>query len=149
MEAQEEDMEEGEEGSTNDTAEQPQEYVPTALDSLLVALEFHEGAPDKEQLEVWKDRFGTYFASSIDNEDIYVWKTLKRLEYRGLANSGAMEDATAMEEAVVKKCLLYPKPTSTYFAQLNAGIIPTLFKQVMYQSGFISEESATSMIRRI
>lgn len=93
--------------------------------------------------------YGKFFASSVNGEDMFVWKTLKRLEYKSIAASGALEQQDAFELAVCKKCLLWPQPNSQLFAGIDAGIPPTLFKQIMHQSGFVSDEVAISMIRRV
>lgn len=121
----------------------------TPIQELLEVLEGHENAPDEFQLSQWQELYGKYYASSVSGEDVYIWKTLKRLEYRGIANSGAMDKQDTLEAAVVKKCLLYPRGDSTFFSAIDAGVIPTLFKQMMYQSGFVSDEAAIAMIRRI
>jgi len=123
--------------------------VPTPLDELYELVKDDENGPDMFQLEQWKELYDKFFASSISGEDVYVWKTLKRLEYKSIAASGAMEKQDILELAVVKKCLLYPRGNSEFFAGLDAGVAPTLFKQIMYQSGFVSDEAAIAMIRRV
>lgn len=129
----------------------PQEVVAekTPIQELLEVLTPYEDAPDEFQLSQWQELYGKYFASSVNGEDVYIWKTLKRLEYRGIASSGALEKQDTLETSVVKKCLLYPRADSSFFAGTDAGIVPTLFKQIMYQSGFVSDEAAIAMIRRI
>lgn len=139
--------EEGVAEENTEAEEAPQEITP--LQELYDLISMHEGAPDMFQLEQWKELYDKFFASSINGEDVFVWKTLKRLEYKSIAASGAMEKQDMLELAVVKKCLLYPIGNSQLFAGLDAGIAPTLFKQIMYQSGFVSDEEAIAMIRRV
>lgn len=122
---------------------------PTPLDELLVTLSEYENAPDEDQLLTWKEIHGMYFASSVNGEDIYVWRTIKRLEYKSIAQSGATERQDLLENAVVRKCLLWPQPSQDFLSVLDAGIMPTLFKQIMHKSGFVSDEMAISMIRRV
>lgn len=135
--------------SLDEETPEEQPAAKTPIQELLDVLAAYEDTPDEFQLTQWQELYGKYYASSISEEDVYIWKTLKRLEYRAIANSGAMEQQDALEAAVVKKCLLYPGSSSTFFAGVDAGIVPTLFKQIMYQSGFVSDEAAIAMIRRI
>ncbi|MDB4533403.1 hypothetical protein N9242_00925 [Vicingaceae bacterium] len=119
------------------------------LSELLETLSEYEDSPDEEQLTIWKEIYGMYFASSVNGEDIYVWRTIKRLEYKSIAQSGAMEKQDLLENALIRKCLLWPKPAPDFLSSLDAGIIPTIFKQIMHKSGFVSDEMAISMIRRV
>ncbi len=119
------------------------------LQELLVTLEGYQNAPNSFDLEQWKDLHGMFFASSVNGEDMYIWRTLKRLEYKSIAQSGAMEKQDLLENSIVRKCLLWPHPSPDFFASSDAGIIPTLFKQIMHKSGFVSDEIAISMIRRV
>lgn len=119
------------------------------LDELEQLLSNQEDAPDRMDLEQWKDIHGKFYASSIDGDDVYVWKSLKRFDYKSIAASGAMEKQETFENSVVRKCLLWPRPTPEFFQAGDAGTIPTLFKQIMHQSGFIPDDVALSMIRRV
>jgi len=132
-----------------DPEEETSEQEADPLKELLTTLEGYENTPNLFDLEQWRDLYGMFFASSVNGEDMYIWKTLKRLEYKSIAQSGAMEKQDLMENSVVRKCLLWPHPSSDFFASSDAGIIPTLFKQVMHKSGFVSDEIAISMIRRV
>lgn len=119
------------------------------IDRLLFALEGIEGAPDKVTLEEWKDLHGTFYMSSIDRQRVYIWKTIKRTEYKNLLTSGAMDKAQLLEEFVVRRCLLWPKYTAEFGSGSDAGVISTLFKQIWYKSGFISDDEALNMIEKI
>lgn len=117
---------------------------------LLDALEGVEDAPSLGDLETWKSVNGKFYASSILADDnIYIWKTLKRNEYKSLLGSGATRDELTYQDAVVRKCLLYPKPSQSWMITQDAGTIPSLFKQIMYKSGFVSEEMALTLINVI
>jgi hypothetical protein len=119
------------------------------LDRLELALEGITDAPNRIQLEEWKAIHGTYYMSSIDGSEVYIWRTIKRTEYKSLLTSGAMEKPGLLEEFLVRKCLLWPKANPEFMSGSPAGIISTLFKQIYYQSGFISDEESLSMIQKI
>ncbi len=55
----------------------------TPIQRLLFALKDIKGAPQEIHLQEWKDLHGKYYFSSIDGDDIYIWRTIKRTEYKG------------------------------------------------------------------
>ena len=132
------------------TEEDSQEEVELSpIEELLITLEGYDNPPLEYDLEQWKDLYGMFFVSSINGEDVFIWKTLKRMEYKSMAQSGALDQQDLFENAVARKCLLWPHPGQEFFATSDAGILPTLFKQIMHKSGFVSDEVAISMIRRV
>ncbi|RLA68520.1 MAG: hypothetical protein DRQ78_00090 [Epsilonproteobacteria bacterium] len=137
-----------EESSEGFQEEELEEEVDS-IGELLEMLHEYEDAPDRMELEQWKDLYGIYFVSSVNSEDIFVWKTLKRMEYKSIAQSGALEQQDLFENSVVRKSLLWPRPSQEFFVSSNAGIVPTLFKQIMHKSGFVADDIAISMIRRV
>lgn len=120
-----------------------------AIEELFKLCNEHSRSPDLAHLVYWKKEYGKYFASSVDGGDLYIWRTLKRLEYKGLSSTGAMETQEGFEAALMKKCMLWPKIDSAFLSDIDAGVPPSVFKQIMHQSGFVSEEEALSLIRRI
>ncbi len=139
---------------TEALAEQPQQEQEVdntdAIAAVLAALDGEEGSPTEYELEEWKDMYGVFYISSIgDDDDLYIWRTLKRLEYKQLIKSGVANDQMRYEEAVLTRCSLWPKLSLEAMARLNAGVIETLSKQILYKSGFVSDQMALSMIKVI
>ena len=65
--------------------------VEDSISMLLDALEGISGAPSEADLELWRSIHGQFFASSILGDDnIFIWKTLKRNEFKQIAGSGAI-----------------------------------------------------------
>ena len=121
-----------------------------AIAAVLAALDGEEGSPTEYELEEWKDMYGVFYISSIgDDDNLYIWRTLKRLEYKQLIKSGVANDQMRYEEAVLTRCSLWPKLGLEAMAKLNAGVVETLAKQVLYKSGFVSDQMALSMIKVI
>lgn len=135
--------------SPEETADEKEVEQVDIVEDLLQMLEGIEGAPNRLDLDQWKAQYGKFFASSIHGDDIYIWRTLKRSEYKQFAQSGAMEYEHIFKESVVRKCLLYPQPTPEFVVAGDAGVIPTLFEQIYFQSGFVNIDHALSLIRRI
>lgn len=130
--------------------ESVEDQESSAMDELEAVLSEFENAPDRGTLETWKYSFGEIYTSSINDNDFYVWRTVKRQEYKTILGTMA-ENASEMmlEEAIIRKCLLFPSPSIEFVSQSRAGVIPTLYSQIMFNSGFIPREIALNMIRKI
>ena len=132
------------------TEAESEEQQIDPLVELAAMLEGIEGAPDIYDLEAMRDKFGSFHVSSVQEDDtLYIWKTLKRSEYKAILGSGAANNEITMQDAVVRKCLMYPEPSSGFIATSDAGVMPTLFKQMMHKSGFIPENMALALINTI
>ena len=111
-------------------------------------LEAYEEAPDEAILEAWKSTYGKFFVSSILGDDtIFIWRTINRTEYKQMINTGVAKNQNSYEDAVVRKCCLWPKITGEGLASSDAGVVPTLSKQILYKSGFVSDQMALSLIK--
>ena len=127
--------------------EQSQENV---LGDLIAALDGVENAPQIFELEEWKELYGVFYVSYIhDDGDLYIWRTLKRQEYKSLINSGIAKSQAMYEEAVISRCMLWPRFTKEKIAQEPAGVAETLAKQILFRSGFVPDSIALSMIKAI
>ncbi len=140
----------------NNMTEALEEQIPESTENtdgiaaILAALDGEEGSPTQYELEEWKDMYGVFYISSIgDDDDLYIWRTLKRLEYKQLIKSGLANDQMRYEESVLTRCSLWPKLNIEVMAQTKAGVVETLAKQVLYKSGFVSDQTALSMIKVI
>ena len=109
-----------------------------------------------DQLQVWEEKYGKIYISKItDDPVIYIWKPLFRLEYIKLIGSTEMEaecnwsNDISRQQAVLKKCLLFPEADPNFVSRSRAGILGTLESRIMYQSGFISEQQAIDSINVI
>ncbi len=121
---------------------------PSSISELATELQEYEDSPDEAILEAWKSTYGKFFVSSVlGDSDIFIWRTLNRTEYKQLANTGVMKNQSSYEEAIVRKCLLWPKVAQEDIAASDAGIIPTLAKQILFKSGFVSDQFALSLIK--
>lgn len=109
-----------------------------------------EDAPGYEEIADWKNVYGVIYASTIHMaDDLFIFRSLKRLDYKKIVASGAAKSEDKYEEALVKRCLLYPTPDSKFLADANAGTIQTLRVQIEFKSGFIPEALAIELIKVI
>lgn len=109
-----------------------------------------EDAPGYEEIADWKNAYGVIYASTIHMaDDLFIFRPLKRLDYKKIVASGAAKSEDKYEEALVKRCLLYPTPDAKFLADTNAGTIQTLRVQIEFKSGFIPEALAIELIKVI
>lgn len=109
-----------------------------------------------DQLQTWEEKFGKIYISKItDDPIIYIWKPLFRLEYLKLIGTTDTDaecnwaNDHSRQNAILKKCLLFPEMNPEFVNRSRAGILGTLESQIMYQSGFISEQQAIDAINVI
>lgn len=127
------------------------ENVSDSNEITLLLMELEKYGIDEEKFSSFKDRYGNIYVSSIHENGnvIFLWKKLSRGEYKQIAESGAMSKDMSYQDAVLRKCLLAPKPDQSFLSSSDAGVVPTLFSQIMYQSGFVPEHMALANIVEI
>lgn len=114
------------------------------------------GCPSRDILESWKEEFGGLFAFIPDEDELYLMRPIRRIEYRNIVRESRalaggqaeMQDPGQAEdlfqESVVKGCLLYPQVDHKMLSFSEAGLIPTLFALIMENSKFIAPDKAMS-----
>lgn len=129
--------------------EQPQEVTDVGITELVKAMAHIQDAPDYDTVLDWKETYGAIYTQTTNGDDFYLFRPLKRLEYKKMVASGAAAKEDRYEEALVKKCLLWPIPDSKFIAEANAFLISTLRKQIEFKSGFVPDNIAIELIRVI
>lgn len=127
------------------------ENISDSNEITMLLMELEKYGIDEDKFTSFKDRYGNIYVSSIHENGnvIFLWKKLSRGEYKQIAESGAMSKDMSYQDAVLRKCLLAPKPDQSFLSSSDAGVVPTLFSQIMYQSGFVPEHMALANIVEI
>ena len=60
------------------------ERKENTIENLAQALQEFDNAPSIYDLEGWKDQYGVIHMSTVTGEDVYLWRVLKRSEYKQL-----------------------------------------------------------------
>lgn len=103
------------------------------------------GGPTLDQVEDWRSRYKDIFLTEFDEDDVVIWRTLLRKEYKDIMKiQGA--DNYYKEERICEKVVLWPENFGFMaMAQGKAGI-PTLVSElVMEKSGFQAKTGAMKL----
>lgn len=119
-------------------------------DEVLIAFANLPNGPGPDQVDLWKANFGDVRVIAFETDEIYVYRTLRRLEWKKLLvdiKEGPSSDA--FQEQVVKKCVLWPALDVAWSATSKAGTIPTLCDVVLENSNFLNPQVALSLVRKL
>jgi len=101
-----------------------------------------EGAPTQEQIDAWKIKHGDIFVAPFSPTEKFIYRSIKRVEYKQLVDLNISTDNRAFaEERVAQQCILWPEITAASLPTMKAGTISTLVDLIMAASNFgINEE---------
>src|SRR5687768_33598 len=84
-----------------------EEKAPTLLDLIIQA-----GGPGPAEIERLKLKHGDVYVSAFDNDEVFIFRAVRRLEYRqiqlDMANPELKLDQFDYEERLCKTCVLWP-----------------------------------------
>lgn len=109
------------------------------------------GAPTKVQIEKWKAQYGDIFVSGFSDEEVFVWRPIRRKEYAKLQQLAADPkneiDQLKHEELVCETCVLYPEAPFDW--DKKAGTASTLAEQIFQNSHFVSAGAASLLVVKL
>lgn len=100
------------------------------------------GGPSLNKIEEWKSQFGGEVYLTEFEEEVFLWRPIKRKEYKEIAKI-QNADSFYKEERICERCVLYPEGYN--FMAMTAGKagIPTLLAElIMEKSGFQAKTGA-------
>jgi hypothetical protein len=92
-----------------------------------------------EQIEEWKKLHGPLESVTISGQ-MYVYRGLRRQEFKQLQEQTVNADQSLREEIVTEKCTLFPQLNRMNFPSGLAGSPSLISDRVMMLSGFEFEE---------
>jgi hypothetical protein len=109
-----------------------------------------ENRPSEEDIERMKMQVGgeVYLVSFTEKEN-FLFRPLKRLEWRTLMNQIQKLDEFKKSEAIVMKSVLWPSLSQQNINMLSAGAIDSLKELVLQASNFMPPEYAMSLVRKL
>lgn len=124
---------------------------------VLAAFNNRADRPSPEQILEWKNELGAEGVQllSLDSENVYIFTYLKAKDWNTLQSSlrmlqqqspeKAFEIENKLKKAVVKQSLLWPAVDKDFFENCRAGLIDTLYNQILLHSYFISPAQASML----
>jgi hypothetical protein len=129
---------------------------PTFEEKVKQLLADTKGAPNAQQLEVWKAQYGDVYCFALGPGDVYVFTYLKRTQWQRI--SEVMKEFQAkggvtgekyeqqLKEKVVQNCVLFPKPlTPEFFVNSRAGVVDGIFEAIMFHSAFLAPQQVINL----
>lgn len=142
--------------------EEPQEEI----DPLEYIQANFDNAPSSSDVELWKQRFGDVFITGLTDDEVFIWRTVKRLEYKNImarvaaAMQTMAKTQTAMAnvdegrnslfiEELCKTCILWPSIDQNQLAFSKAGTLDALANLILEGSNFLAHSLAVRLTRKI
>ena len=110
-------------------------------------LEEYHGISQK-QIDAWKREHGQIYLLPLDDNDIYVYRPIKSIEFQNLMirlQNVANASADTSDIELVRLCLVYPKIDPIQFNTMPAGFLSTMRIAIQKASRFLSEEEITNL----
>ena len=117
------------------------------------ALGVFPGAPDKAQLETWKQQYGEILCSGFSDTELFVFRPMRRDEFVNLQTviSQAQEPISQfdVEDKIVRTCTMWASPAGLECLENKAGSLSTLHEQILQVSNFMNPALAASFVVRL
>lgn len=108
-----------------------------------------ENRPSDEEIEHLKAQVGDVYLMSITEKENFVFRPLKRLEWRALMQKIQPLDDHKKAEAIVMKSCLWPKLDQQNINVLTAGAIDSVRDMVLHVTNFMAPEMAMQLVRKL
>jgi hypothetical protein len=102
-------------------------------------------APTAEQIAAWKTEFKSIFASGVSDDEVFIFRPIKRAEFNDAKASAANEDEY-MKVVVAKVVLWMSSPESL---EEKAGTLEVIIEQIMTNSNFLAPEVAKRLVIKL
>jgi hypothetical protein len=111
------------------------------------------GGPSRGQIESWKAQFGGVHLLPLNDDTVFIYRSLKRSEWNVLKaqfmSAGEAMTEDQKKEQIVAKCLLWPAIHGTEYALTEAGLVDTLYEAISVSSYFLSPQMIMNMVMRL
>lgn len=108
-----------------------------------------ENRPSDEEIEQMKNQVGDVYLMSLSEHENFVFRPLKRLEWRALMQKIQKIPDDKKAEAIVMKATLWPRLDQQNINVLTAGSIDSARDMILQVSNFIAPEMAMQLVRKL
>lgn len=98
--------------------------------------------PTYDQVQEWKSRYDGEIYMSDFNDKLFIWRPIRRKEFREIQQLDGNPDEYYIEEAICRTCLLWPEDYAMQKMTFGKAGIPTTMSQlIMERSGFLRPQT--------
>ena len=117
---------------------------------LIEILRQYPTAPSSEQIEGWKLQHGEVFVSGFSENELYLWRAIKRPEWVKLQMKAQQEqlDNFRFEELVCETCLLWSSVKGP-LSEGKAGVASALQEQILSNSCFLTPQASAMLVAKL
>jgi len=110
-----------------------------------------EGAPSEVQIAAWKRQYKDLYMMPLEGAGVFVFRYLSNFEWKMQLQpqEKLMSDENALQEAVLQRCVLYPKYSPEAINTMQAGLPALMFEIIMKASYFIDASDAMMQVMRL
>lgn len=105
--------------------------------------------PSDDEIEQMKQQVGDVYLMSLSEHENFVFRPLKRLEWRALMQKTQKLDEGKKSEAIVMKATMWPRLDQQKINVLTAGAIDSARDMILQVSNFISPDMAMQLVRKL
>jgi hypothetical protein len=106
--------------------------------------------PSDAQIEEWKKQFGKVYTIGLNEDEYFLFRPLRRLEWRNLLKALAKQtDEMKKKEAICQRAVLWPTMSPDSMSRLPAGTPDTLYEMVLQASNFLVPQEALACVRKL
>ena len=117
------------------------EQLDSSIAQLQIAavniLKEHDQTIEEKIVEL-KAKYGPVFLYIFSGNEYFIMRQIKRFEFKQIKADPACQDDLSTEDALVKKCVVYPEIKS--IDMMPAGQIRVLAELILYYSYFGSDK---------
>lgn len=108
-----------------------------------------EVRPSEDDIENFKKQFGECYLASFSEKENFLFRPLKRQEWRSLMSQTAKLDEFKKSEGIVMKGTVFPKLNNINIGGLSAGTIDSLRDLILEASNFMTPDRAIQLVRKL
>lgn len=108
-----------------------------------------EQKPSEEEIQQYRNLYGEIYLASFGEKENFLFRPLKRQEWRNLMSQTQKLDEFKKSEAIVMRGTVFPKLNNINIGGLTAGTIDSLRDLILEASNFMTPDRAIQLVRKL
>ena len=118
-------------------------------DMILKTFAALEEKPSEEDITDFKAKHGEAYLVSLSEKENFIFRPLKRQEWRNLMQQTSKLDEYKKSEAIAIRGVVWPQLNNMNVGSLAAGTVDTLRDLVLEASNFMTPDRAVQLVRKL